>query len=137
MSDLIERLKLARRMVAGQYDMKTIDLAITALSPVLPDELDEVLKLCQTPRTRDLLERQAREIERLTQLCITYQERRIASLKLKLKAGPDSYEKQISELQAKIKELEDARNEALEYLQREGTPYVNSAIAALQENNDE
>ena len=44
MSDLIERLKLARRMVAGQHDMATIDEAITALSPTLPDEDYQAVK---------------------------------------------------------------------------------------------
>ena len=40
----------------------------------------------------------------------------------------------IAEQQKRIKELKASRKEALEYLQREGTPYVNAAIAALQEN---
>ena len=43
MSDLIERLKLARRMVAGQHDMATIDEAITALSPVLLDDVATII----------------------------------------------------------------------------------------------
>jgi len=37
----------------------------------------------------------------------------------------------------KVEDLEAANKKALEYLQREGTPYVNSAIAALQENDDD
>jgi len=142
MSDLIERLKAVELDDPQAIDALLVE-AITALSPVLPDELDEVLKLCQTPRTRDLLERQAREIEldgnilKGTLMRAETAEQRIEELETEIDIHDEQMRSHVAEerrLQAQVKELEAARNEALEYLQREGTPYVNSAIAALQEN---
>jgi len=49
----------------------------------------------------------------------------------------DGFNKIIAHYQTQVKELEAANKDALEYLQREGTPYINAAIAALQENADE
>jgi len=44
-------------------------------------------------------------------------------------------EARIERLRAQVKELKAANKDALEYLQREGTPYVNAAIATLEEKS--
>ena len=137
MSDLIERLKLARRMVAGQHDMATIDEAITALSPVLPDDVKLQIQIARDKHAymlarkpefgppdeitanfigelADLLERQSQHIQDLRELraidwrSVEQLQARVKELEAIPRDEADGFNKIIAHYQAKVQELEAA-----------------------------
>lgn len=142
MSDLIERLEERRnsRCPSGKnreyvnvtIDIDLLDEAITALSPVSikTDRVNEILE------AKPFQDEVGEILIRLREWVGMHHVNQNPLLKRDIGASIELIEKQageLGELDAQVAALEAARNEALEYLQREGTPYVNSAIAALEE----
>jgi len=107
-----------------EYANRLIERSLEALSPVRPDELEEVLRLCQTPRTRDLLERQGREIQLRDEM---------------LAEAANTVEilgKRIEALEAENKKYYRGLKQALEWLTGDflNAHHIKKIRAALQEN---
>jgi len=137
MSDLIERLKLARDYYKdgspvfplGSEHCKALDEAITALSPVLPDDVAHAVDHCRgrnavswysKNQLADLLERQAQEI-RVQEVFATSQRKLVAvqaerieeieAQNAKLENDNKDKSQLLASFRSQIKELETAKTQ--------------------------
>ena len=111
-NDLIERLKIVADVLEGHghlTDRDYVGQAITALSPVLPDEVDQAIAYAESMNAffiRDIVARLARSNQRLNAECQMH-EQRIDELE----DEAAEYDLRVEHLEAALAEIEMMRPE--------------------------